>query len=111
MAAEIFEEMLKSGRDANTILKEKGGAQIDDADALAEIIDGVIAKNPKAVDDWKAGKKQATGFLVGQVMAATRGKANPKRVNEILREKLSAMCSCDPLAADAISLRTCSMAG
>ena len=56
--------------------------------AIASIVDEVIAANPKSVQDYQAGKTQAIGFLVGQVMKATKGKANPEMVNKMLREKL-----------------------
>jgi aspartyl-tRNA(Asn)/glutamyl-tRNA(Gln) amidotransferase subunit B len=57
--------------------------------ALAAIVDRVLAANPKAVEDWKRGKKAAAGALVGQIMKATQGKANPGVVNSLLREKLA----------------------
>ncbi|MCL6559170.1 MAG: Asp-tRNA(Asn)/Glu-tRNA(Gln) amidotransferase subunit GatB, partial [Firmicutes bacterium] len=88
IAKTVFEEMFETGKDAETIVKEKGLVQISDEGAIAGIVDEVIAKNPKSVEDFRAGKEKALGFLVGQVMKATRGKANPELVNRLLREKL-----------------------
>lgn len=88
MAAEILNEMVVSGRSAAELASQMG-EQISDADALGEIVREVIAANPQAVADFKAGKKQAAGFLVGQVMKATRGKANPGVVNREIAAELS----------------------
>lgn len=88
MAQEVFDQMFDTGKSAADIVKEKGLTQISDEDALAEIVAQVIAENPAAVQDFKQGKKRAIGFLVGQVMKATRGKANPGIVNQKLQEML-----------------------
>ena len=88
MAAEILGEMVASG-DSASALAARMGEQISDADALRGIIQEVIEANPKAVADFRAGKKQAAGFLVGQVMKATRGKANPGMVNQQIAAELS----------------------
>lgn len=88
MAAEILREMVVSGRSAAELASQMG-EQISDADALGEIVREVIAANPQAVADFKAGKRQAAGFLVGQVMKATRGKANPGVVNREIAAELS----------------------
>lgn len=88
IAKTVFEEMFASGKDPDTIVKEKGLVQISDEGAIAAVVDEVIAANPKSVQDYRAGKTQAIGFLVGQVMKATRGKANPDLVNKLLKEKL-----------------------
>ncbi|MCL5290018.1 MAG: Asp-tRNA(Asn)/Glu-tRNA(Gln) amidotransferase subunit GatB [Bacillota bacterium] len=88
IAKTVFEEMFDSGKDPETIVKEKGLVQISDEGAIAAVVDEVIAANPKSVQDYQAGKTQAIGFLVGQVMKATRGKANPDLVNKLLKEKL-----------------------
>ncbi|ABO50850.1 aspartyl/glutamyl-tRNA(Asn/Gln) amidotransferase subunit B [Desulforamulus reducens MI-1] len=88
IAKAVFEEMFASGKDPEAIVKEKGLVQISDEGAIASIVDEVIAANPKSVQDYQAGKTQAIGFLVGQVMKATKGKANPEMVNKMLREKL-----------------------
>ena len=88
IAQEVFDKMFESGKSAQEIVKEQGLTQISDEDALAEIVAKVIAENPAAVQDFKQGKKRAIGFLVGQVMKATRGKANPGIVNQKLQEVL-----------------------
>ena len=88
MAAEILGEMVSSG-DSASALAARMGEQISDSDALRGIIQEVIEANPKAVADFRAGKKQAAGFLVGQVMKATRGKANPGMVNQQIAAELS----------------------
>jgi len=88
IAKTVFEEMFATGKDAETIVKEKGLVQISDEGAIAAIVDEVIAANQKTVEDYRAGKDRALGFLVGQVMKATRGKANPELVNKLLKEKL-----------------------
>ncbi len=88
IAQEVFDKMFDAGKSAQEIVKEQGLTQISDEDALAEIVAQVIAENPTAVQDFKQGKKRAIGFLVGQVMKATRGKANPGIVNQKLQEVL-----------------------
>lgn len=88
MAKTIFEEMFFTGKSPEEIIKEKGMQQISDQETLQKIIDEVVAGNPKVVEDYKNGKEKAFGFLVGQVMKATRGQANPALVNEILKERL-----------------------
>ncbi|CCO09252.1 Asp-tRNA(Asn)/Glu-tRNA(Gln) amidotransferase subunit GatB [Desulforamulus hydrothermalis] len=88
IAKTVFEEMFANGKDPETIVQEKGLVQISDAGALAAVVEEVMAANPKSVQDYLGGKTQAIGFLVGQVMKATRGKANPDLVNKLLRERL-----------------------
>lgn len=88
IAKAVFEEMLVSGKDPATIVKEKGLVQISDESELVAVIAQVVADNPQSVEDYKGGKAQAFGFLVGQVMKETRGKANPQLVNKLLKEKL-----------------------
>jgi len=88
MAKEIFTEMFASGKSPADLAKELGVSQISDTGELSKIIEEVLTKNEKSVNDYKAGKQQAFGFLVGQVMAATKGQANPKVVNELLKGKL-----------------------
>jgi aspartyl-tRNA(Asn)/glutamyl-tRNA(Gln) amidotransferase subunit B len=87
-AKEVFEEMFNSARTAQEIINEKGLAQISDTKQLEEIIIEVINSNAPAVADYKAGKKESLKFLVGQVMRATKGRANPRLVNEQLKKKL-----------------------
>ncbi len=89
IAKDVFAEMFQTGDPPAEIVKKKGLEQIADSDQLAAIVDKAIADSPKAVDEFKKGKERALGFIVGQVMKATRGKANPKMVNELLRERLS----------------------
>jgi aspartyl-tRNA(Asn)/glutamyl-tRNA(Gln) amidotransferase subunit B len=88
MAKEVFEEMFASGKKAEEIVKAKGLEQISDSGELEKIVNRVIAANPGSVQDFRSGKAKAIGFLVGQVMKETRGKANPQAVNQILTEKL-----------------------
>ena len=89
IAKTVLEEMYSTSKDASTIVKEKGLAQISDQGALLGIIDGVLAANPQSVEDYRAGKDKAIGFLVGQIMKATKGQANPGLVNQLLKEKLA----------------------
>lgn len=89
IAKTVIEEMYASGRDPEVIVKEKGLAQISDEGALLGIIDSVIVANPQSVEDYRAGKDRAIGFLVGQIMKATKGQANPGLVNKLLKEKMS----------------------
>ncbi|MCG0276016.1 MAG: Asp-tRNA(Asn)/Glu-tRNA(Gln) amidotransferase subunit GatB [Thermosediminibacteraceae bacterium] len=89
IAKEVFKEMFETGKDPETIVKEKGLTQISDEKELENIAKKVIEQNPKSVEDYKKGKEKALGFLVGQVMKETRGKANPHLVNKILKELLS----------------------
>lgn len=84
----VFAEMFKTGAGAGEIVRAKGLTQISDEGELGRIVDGVIAANPKSAGDYRAGKTQALGFLVGQVMKATRGKGNPQVVNALLKGKL-----------------------
>lgn len=88
IAKTVFEEMFNSGKDAEVIVKEKGLVQISDEGAIAKVVEEVIAANPKSVEDFRAGKEKAIGFLVGQVMKITKGKANPDVVNRLLKEAL-----------------------
>ena len=80
--------MYRSGETADTIVRREGLTQVADAGALAAVVDEVLAANPKVVADLQAGKKAALGFLVGQVMKSTGGRANPAVVNALLGEKL-----------------------
>lgn len=88
MAKEVFVEMFKTGKKASQIVKKKGLAQISDEEALAKIVDKVLKENPKVVEDYRKGKEKALGYLVGQVMKETKGRANPQIVNRLLKEKL-----------------------
>lgn len=90
-AKEVLEAMFDTGAAARAVVKERGLGQISDQDELSRIVDGVIAANPKPVADYLAGKKAVVGFLMGQVMKASRGKANPSVVRELLAERLDAV--------------------
>ncbi len=90
IAKQVFELMWETGKDADTLIEEKGLKQITDTGAIEKIIDEIIAANPKQVEQYRAGKDKLFGFFVGQVMKATQGKANPKQVNELLKKKLQA---------------------
>ncbi|MFA6807373.1 MAG: Asp-tRNA(Asn)/Glu-tRNA(Gln) amidotransferase subunit GatB [Eubacteriales bacterium] len=89
IAKQVMEEMYNTSKDAEIIVKEKGLVQISDEGAINGIIEGIIMANPKSVEDFNAGKEKAIGFLVGQVMKATKGQANPGLVNKLLKEQLS----------------------
>ncbi len=86
---EVFAKMVDTGRPAEAIVEEEGLAQIGDADALVELVRGVIDANPDAIAEVRKGRNNAFGFLVGQVMKASKGKANPKVVNDLLTKALS----------------------
>jgi aspartyl-tRNA(Asn)/glutamyl-tRNA(Gln) amidotransferase subunit B len=89
IAKDVFQKMLASGDDAAAIVGREGLTQVADEAALSQIIVTIMAANPRAIDDYKRGKKEAKGALVGQVMKATGGKANPALVNRLLEDKLS----------------------
>jgi aspartyl-tRNA(Asn)/glutamyl-tRNA(Gln) amidotransferase subunit B len=84
----IIEEMRKSSKSPKQIVKEQDLEQINDRDILSPIIDEAIANSEKAVKEYRAGKEKALGAIIGQIMRATSGKANPQFINEILIEKL-----------------------
>lgn len=88
VAREIFPEFYSSGKAPEQIVQEKGLTQVSDEETLAKIIEEVLSKNPGQVAQFKEGKQQVLGFLVGQVMKASGGKANPGKVNELLRKRL-----------------------
>ena len=88
LAKEIFPKMFATGEAPQTIMDREGLAQISDEGALGKIIDEVIAANPKQVEQYRGGKATVIGFLVGQVMKASRGQADPAVVNRMLKEKL-----------------------
>ena len=91
IAKMVLSEMYKTGGDPSQIIEEKGWTQIDDSGEVEKIIQEVIAKNQKAVEDFKKGKENAFQFLVGQVMAQSRGKAKPDTVRELLKGSLEKM--------------------
>ena len=85
---QVLEEMVQTGKDPQTVVKEKGLVQIQDSSELERIIEEVVENNPGEAQKFREGKEKVFGFLMGQVMKATRGKANPKLANEILRNRL-----------------------
>jgi aspartyl-tRNA(Asn)/glutamyl-tRNA(Gln) amidotransferase subunit B len=89
IAKEVFEDMYRTGKGPRDIIKEKGLVQITDEDALSKTIAEVLAANPGEVENYRKGKEKLFGFFVGQVMKATKGKANPALVNELLKKKLT----------------------
>ena len=89
IAKEVLADMFASGKAPDVVVEEKGLVQISDSGALEALAREVIAANPGPAADFKAGKKRALGFLVGQIMKVTKGQANPKMVNEILVRELS----------------------
>ncbi|NYE08846.1 aspartyl-tRNA(Asn)/glutamyl-tRNA(Gln) amidotransferase subunit B [Bacillus niacini] len=89
IAKTVFKELIENGGDAEKIVKEKGLVQISDEGTLLKIISEVLDANPQSVEDFKNGKNKAVGFLVGQLMKATKGQANPQVVNQLLNQELS----------------------
>lgn len=89
IAKDVFDDMFESGKDAATIVEEKGLKQITDTGALDAIIDGVIARGEAQVEQYRSGNEKIIGWFVGQVMKESQGKANPQAVNEMLRKKLA----------------------
>ena len=88
VAKEVFEEVFKNNVDPEKYVEEKGLKTVSDDGALREVIEKIVADNPKSVEDYNSGKKKAIGFLVGQTMKAMKGKADPGMVNKILKEVL-----------------------
>jgi aspartyl-tRNA(Asn)/glutamyl-tRNA(Gln) amidotransferase subunit B len=89
IAKTVFKELIENGGDAEKIVKDKGLVQISDEGTLLKIISEVLDANPQSVEDFKNGKNKAVGFLVGQLMKATKGQANPQIVNQLLNQELS----------------------
>ena len=88
IAKEVFDAMWAGEGDADTIIAARGLTQISDEDAIGKIVDHVLAASPAIVAEVKAGREKAFNSLVGQVMKASKGKANPAQVNAVLRRKL-----------------------
>ena len=88
MAKQIFPEMFDTGKKASAIIKEKGLSQISDTSEIEKILDEVMAANPEVVEQIKSGKDKARGFIVGQVMKLSKGKANPGILNDLLAKKI-----------------------
>ena len=85
---EVFKEMFESNRPVLEIIEEKGLSQISCSDEIEKLVDEVLNNNPKSIEDFKAGKIKAVGFLMGQVMKASKGKANPQVAKQMIEEKL-----------------------
>ena len=87
-AKEVFEEYMESSDDATIFIEKKGLVQLSDPSEIYKLIDKVLSDNPKMVDDYKSGKDKLFGFFIGQIMKISKGKANPKIVNELLIKRL-----------------------
>ncbi len=94
-AKEVFRTMWSEGGDADAIIEAKGLKQVSDTGALEKIVDEIIAANPAQVAEYRSGKDKVFGFFVGLAMKASKGKANPAQMNEILKKKLSAKGTSD----------------
>ncbi len=90
LAKQVFEAMWAGEGEADAIIEAKGLKQVSDSGEIEKIIDQVMAANTKSVEEFRSGKEKAFNALVGQVMKASKGKANPQQVNDLLRQKLSA---------------------
>jgi len=88
IAKKVFQELMKNGGDPKVIVKEKGLIQLSDPAQLLPIINEVLDNNAQSIEDFKNGKDRAVGFLVGQIMKATKGQANPGVVNQLLKQEL-----------------------
>jgi aspartyl-tRNA(Asn)/glutamyl-tRNA(Gln) amidotransferase subunit B len=89
IAKTVFDAMWKSGKEADVLIEEQGLKQVTDSGAIETIIDEIIAANLGQAEEYRAGKEKVFGFFVGQVMKASKGKANPAAVNELLKKKLA----------------------
>ena len=89
LAKKVFEALWESDLSAEAIIERDGLQQINDTGAIEKMIEEVLAANPKSVEEFKAGKEKALNALVGQVMKASRGKANPAQVQELMKAKLA----------------------
>ncbi len=89
IAKKVFEEMVETSENPEKIVEEKGLIQISDEGAIKEVVDKVVATNPQSVEDYKAGKDRALGFLVGQCMKEMKGKGNPQILNKLILEHLT----------------------
>ncbi|WP_046175761.1 Asp-tRNA(Asn)/Glu-tRNA(Gln) amidotransferase subunit GatB [Domibacillus indicus] len=88
IAKTVFKEIIENGGDAEAIVKEKGLVQISDESALLKFVNDALDANPQSIADFKEGKKKAIGFLVGQIMKASKGQANPQAINKLLAEEI-----------------------
>ena len=87
-AKTVFEEIMK-GKDPKKVVEEKGMKQVSDEGALLAIVNSVLDANPQSIVDFKNGKNRAVGFLVGQVMKASKGQANPQLTNKLIAQELN----------------------
>jgi aspartyl-tRNA(Asn)/glutamyl-tRNA(Gln) amidotransferase subunit B len=87
---DVLVEMFRTGKGARQVIEEQGLSQVSDPEEIGRIVADVLAANPRQVEAYRAGKEALFAFFIGQVMKATKGKANPKVVNEVLEEKLKA---------------------
>jgi aspartyl-tRNA(Asn)/glutamyl-tRNA(Gln) amidotransferase subunit B len=88
IAKTVFEEMYATGKGPELIVEDKGLKQVTDESEIARVIDSVLEAHPNEIEEYRAGKEKLFGFFIGQVMKQTSGKANPKIVNKILKDKL-----------------------
>ncbi|MBB6450794.1 aspartyl-tRNA(Asn)/glutamyl-tRNA(Gln) amidotransferase subunit B [Geomicrobium halophilum] len=86
IAKKVFQELIEKGGSPEQIVKDQGLIQISDEGELKDIVEGILNENPQSIEDFKNGKDKAFGFLVGQTMKATKGKANPQVVNKLIKE-------------------------
>jgi aspartyl-tRNA(Asn)/glutamyl-tRNA(Gln) amidotransferase subunit B len=91
IAKKVFEKMFETKKDPELIVKEEGLEVVSDEGALVAVVRKILEGNPQSVADYKSGKEKAFGFLVGQAMKETRGKANPQIINKILKDELEKM--------------------
>jgi aspartyl-tRNA(Asn)/glutamyl-tRNA(Gln) amidotransferase subunit B len=89
IAKQVFDAMWNGEGTADQVIEAKGLTQITDSAAIETVVDEIVAANPGQAEQYRAGKEKLLGFFVGQVMKATKGKANPQQVNEILKRKLA----------------------
>jgi aspartyl-tRNA(Asn)/glutamyl-tRNA(Gln) amidotransferase subunit B len=89
MAKSVFNDMYKTGKDADAIVREKGLVQISDSSEIEKVVDEIIARSPNEAERFRAGDEKLLGFFVGQAMKETKGKANPQMLNNLLKKKLS----------------------
>ena len=89
IAKKVVEELFESPKDPEEIIKERGWLQISDESAIKEVVEKILQNNPQSIADYKAGKDRALGFLVGQAMKETKGKANPQMLNKMFLEELN----------------------
>ena len=85
----IIEELFENPKNPEDIIKEKGWVQISDEGAIKEVVLKILDKNQQSISDYKSGKDRALGFLVGQAMKETKGKANPQILNKMFLEELN----------------------